>query len=149
MSWAARQRQALGAVVITVSHNPPEWLGIKIKGPFGGSVDFVFTARVERRLRVGSVVPPARGPISRFDAWTPHLEGLSQLVDCQILAQHLKDMDVRVLVDSMHGGWRQGDCAGCWGPLWRKSVMTGIRCLAAMYRQPGGPDPSDQGRQDS
>ena len=103
MSWSVRQRRALGALVVTASHNPPEWLGIKIKGPFGGSVDSAFTRRVERRLRAGSVVPPGHGPVSRFDAWTPYLEGLSQLVDCRMLAQRLKDMDLRVLVDSMHG----------------------------------------------
>ncbi|MXZ82779.1 MAG: phosphoglucomutase/phosphomannomutase family protein [Synechococcus sp. SB0666_bin_14] len=103
MSWCVRHRQALGALVVTASHNPPEWLGIKIKGPFGGSVDSAFTKRVERRLRAGSVVSPGRDPISRFDAWTPYLAGLSQLVDCRLLAQRLKDMDLRVLVDSMHG----------------------------------------------
>ena len=103
MSWSVRQRQALGALVVTASHNPPEWLGIKIKGPFGGSVDSAFTRRVERRLRAGSVVPPGRGPISRFDAWTPYLAGLSQLVDCQMLVQRLEHMGLRVLVDSMHG----------------------------------------------
>ena len=34
-SWAVVQRQALGALVITASHNPPEWLGLKIKGQIG------------------------------------------------------------------------------------------------------------------
>lgn len=103
MSWSVRQRRALGALVVTASHNPPEWLGLKIKGPFGGSVDSAFTRRVERRLQAGSVVPPGRGPISRFDAWTPYLAGLSQLVDCRMLAQRLKHMGLQVLVDSMHG----------------------------------------------
>ena len=32
-SWAVVERKALGALVITASHNPPEWLGLKIKGP--------------------------------------------------------------------------------------------------------------------
>ena len=103
MSWSVRQRRALGALVITASHNPPEWLGLKIKGPFGGSVESAFTARVERRLRTGSVVPPGRGPISRFDAWTPYLAALSQLVDCRMLGQRLQRLGLRVLVDPMHG----------------------------------------------
>ena len=29
-SWAVVQRKALGALVITASHNPPEWLGLKL-----------------------------------------------------------------------------------------------------------------------
>ena len=127
MSWLVRQRQALGALVITASHNPPEWLGLKIKGSFGGSVDSAFTRRVERRLQAGSVVPPGRGPISRFDAWTPYLAGLSQLVDCRMLAQRLKNMGLRVLVDAMHGaaagglsrllGPSVGEIRGCRDPL--------------------------------
>ena len=32
-SWAVVHKKALGALVITASHNPPEWLGLKIKGP--------------------------------------------------------------------------------------------------------------------
>ncbi len=103
MSWWVRHRQALGALVITASHNPPEWLGLKIKGPFGGSVDSGFTARVERRLRAGSVVSPGHGPIPRLDAWTPYLEALSQLVDCRMVGQRLQEMGLRVLVDAMHG----------------------------------------------
>ena len=40
---------ALGALVITASHNPPEWLGLKIKGPLGGSVEGDFTEAVEQK----------------------------------------------------------------------------------------------------
>ena len=103
LSWAVRQRRALGALVLTASHNPPEWLGIKVKGPFGGSVESAFTARVERRLRAGSVVPPGGGPIGRFDAWTPYLAALSRLVDCRLLRQRLQHLGWQVLVDPMHG----------------------------------------------
>ena len=35
-SWGIIEENALGALVITASHNPCEWLGLKIKGPFGG-----------------------------------------------------------------------------------------------------------------
>ena len=37
-SWAARELDALGALVITASHNPGTYLGLKVKGYFGGSV---------------------------------------------------------------------------------------------------------------
>ena len=57
-SWAVVERQVLGALVITASHNPPEWLGLKIKGPFGGSVEGDFTAAVERRLAAGGITTP-------------------------------------------------------------------------------------------
>ena len=37
-SWAAKQKNALGAIVLTASHNPAAYLGLKVKGYFGGSV---------------------------------------------------------------------------------------------------------------
>ena len=67
-SWAVVERRALGALVVTASHNPPEWLGLKIKGPFGGSVEGDFTARVEKRLRAGGITVPIAGATERFDA---------------------------------------------------------------------------------
>ncbi len=46
-SWAANQLGLHGALVITASHNPPEYSGIKIKGAFGGSVTADVTHQVE------------------------------------------------------------------------------------------------------
>ena len=37
-SWAAKDQNALGAIVLTASHNPAKYLGLKVKGYFGGSV---------------------------------------------------------------------------------------------------------------
>ena len=49
-SWAANQLGLHGALVITASHNPPEYSGIKIKGAFGGSVTADVTRQVEAIL---------------------------------------------------------------------------------------------------
>ena len=102
-SFAAVQRGALGALVITASHNPPEWLGLKIKGPFGGSVADGFTARVERRLTIAAVQPPQPGETPGFDPWPDYLADLRAKVDCQALARGLRAMPLKVIVDSMHG----------------------------------------------
>ena len=67
-SWAVVERGALGALVITASHNPPEWLGLKIKGPFGGSVEGDFTARVERRLAVQAAKYSGRSKLDLLQA---------------------------------------------------------------------------------
>ena len=105
-SWAVVQRQALGALVITASHNPPEWLGLKIKGPFGGSVEGDFTARVERRLEAGGIsvpMPPPAAGEPRFDALGRYVEGLRAKVDTAALARGLQHMGLTVIVDPMHG----------------------------------------------
>ncbi len=56
ISWAAKHYDALG-IVITASHNPPEYNGFKIKAPFGGSASPEQVAGVEKQL------PKIKGPI--------------------------------------------------------------------------------------
>lgn len=48
VSWAAREYDAVG-IVITASHNPPEYNGFKIKAPFGGPATPDQIAEVEKR----------------------------------------------------------------------------------------------------
>ncbi|MEB3184211.1 MAG: phosphoglucomutase/phosphomannomutase family protein, partial [Cyanobacteriota bacterium] len=102
-SWAVVERGALGALVITASHNPPEWLGLKIKGPFGGSVEGDFTARVERRLAGGGITVPIAAEPARFDALGAYVAGLKAKVDTAALAAGLQRLGLRVIVDPMHG----------------------------------------------
>ncbi|MEB3185065.1 MAG: phosphoglucomutase/phosphomannomutase family protein [Cyanobacteriota bacterium] len=102
-SWAVVQRGALGALVITASHNPPEWLGLKIKGPFGGSVEGDFTKRVETRLEAGGITVPIPGATQRFDAMGAYVAGLKAKVDTTALAAGLERLGLRVIVDPMHG----------------------------------------------
>ena len=111
-SWAVVERQALGALVITASHNPPEWLGLKIKGPFGGSVEGDFTAAVEQRLAAEGVTPPIKGDTERFDARLEHLNGLRSKLDLDGLRRGLEAMGLQVIVDPMHGS-----AAGCMAEL--------------------------------
>ncbi|MDZ7720340.1 MAG: phosphoglucomutase/phosphomannomutase family protein [Balneolaceae bacterium] len=49
VSWAAKHFNTIG-IVITASHNPPEYNGFKIKAPFGGSANPDQIAGVEQRL---------------------------------------------------------------------------------------------------
>lgn len=118
-SWAVVQHKALGALVITASHNPPEWLGLKIKGPFGGSVEGDFTAAVEQRLAAGGITVPVEGYTPRFDGRKEHLEGLKSKLDLEALKQGLKAMDLNVIIDPMHGS-----AAGCMTEL----LKTGNQC---------------------
>ncbi len=111
-SWAVVQHQALGALVVTASHNPPEWLGLKIKGPLGGSVEGDFTEAVEKRLFSGGINVPVQAKTARFDGRKDHIEALRKKFDIPSLVKGLKAMGLKVIVDPMHGS-----AAGCMGEL--------------------------------
>ncbi len=117
-SWAVLEREALGALVITASHNPPIWLGLKIKGSFGGSVEGDFTKAVEKRISASGITPPIDGFSKRFDARGEHLNGLRKKFDIPSIVNGLKRMRMKVIVDPMHGS-----AAGCIGELLGESSI--------------------------
>jgi phosphomannomutase len=101
LSWAAKQRGAHGALVITASHNPPHYSGLKVKGGFGGSVPAEVSDCIEQDLVQGSFLEPRGdgGGISEFDPWPNYCHQLSQKVDLHKLRQS----PAKVWVDVMHG----------------------------------------------
>ena len=107
-SWGIVEENALGALVITASHNPCEWLGLKIKGPFGGSVDSSFTDSVQKRLDAGGISIPIEGVTERIDFRKQHLLGISQKFDMHLIADGMRKLGVKIFVDPMHGS-----AAGC------------------------------------
>ncbi|MFO0104731.1 MAG: phosphoglucomutase/phosphomannomutase family protein, partial [Cyanobium sp.] len=120
-SWAVVERGALGALVITASHNPPEWLGLKIKGPFGGSVEGDFTARVETRLAAGGIsvpIPPPAAGEPRFDALGAYVDGLRAKVNTAALAEGLQRLGRPVSGDTL-----RGSAAGVVPALWGEAAV--------------------------
>ena len=111
-SWGIVEENALGALVITASHNPCEWLGLKIKGPFGGSVDSSFTDSVQKRLDAGGISIPIEGVTERVDFRKQHLLGISQKFDMHLISDGLRKLGVKIFVDPMHGS-----AAGCMSEL--------------------------------
>ncbi len=104
-SYAVVQLGAAGAVVITASHNPPEYSGVKFKTSFGGSASIAFTRGVEEEIRRLSAEPRApsaensKFAIGSFDARTPWLDRLENLVDIAQIGRS----GIRVALDVMYG----------------------------------------------
>ena len=92
-------------IMITASHNPPQFNGIKIKESFGGSADPVVTEAVERLIGAHPVRSMAlddaerAGRVQRADVLPGYLRGITSYVDLKAI----KRTPLRVLVDSMHG----------------------------------------------
>lgn len=107
LSWAAKQQNALGAIVITASHNPAAYSGLKIKGYFGGSVPPEVTKTVEASL--SQELPAAEpGSLRQFNPWTSYCEELRSKVNLSQIQGAIAAGDLVVFADVMHGAAATG-----------------------------------------
>jgi phosphomannomutase len=109
-SWAAKQMRALGAIVITASHNPGNYSGLKVKSAFGGSVPPEVTQEIEALLAANQPLTPAAqaGKFETFNPWTSYCAGLQQLVDVKPIQDAVKSGKLSIVVDVMHGAASTG-----------------------------------------
>jgi phosphomannomutase len=71
ISWMTKATKAPGGVMITASHNPFEWNGVKFKESYGGSASPLLTSQVEKRIEKNE--SEGRQPLK-----IPFEEGVSQ-----------------------------------------------------------------------
>src|SRR5579871_1381037 len=107
LSLLVRQRGAAGGIMITASHNPYKWNGVKFKASYGSSALPSIVAQVEKELavvRANGVPPlPARPDrIHTLDMLSPYLETIEKLVDWE----RIRAAKFRFVVDPMHGAAR-------------------------------------------
>jgi alpha-D-glucose phosphate-specific phosphoglucomutase len=113
ISYAIPQLGAVGGVMITASHNPPRYNGIKLKAAYGGSSSPADTKRVEQRLAANLAAGREplhldyeaaleRGLIARFDPFPAYGEHLRTLIDFAAIGR----AGLRVVVDAMYGTGR-------------------------------------------
>ncbi|MCC5629148.1 phosphoglucomutase/phosphomannomutase family protein [Nostoc sphaeroides] len=102
-SWAAKQLNALGALVITASHNPGKYLGLKVKGCFGGSVPPEVTKEIEAQLSVGVAASGTPGKQEKFDPWPSYTEALEGKVDIAKIREAIASGKLTLFADVMHG----------------------------------------------
>jgi phosphomannomutase len=107
-SWAAKDEGALGAVVITASHNPAAYNGLKIKSAFGGSVPPEVTQQVEAQLTAIFPAPAQPGTVTRFDPWPSYCQELQSKVDLAAIQGAIATGKLTVFADVMHGAAATG-----------------------------------------
>ncbi|MGK7941578.1 MAG: phosphoglucomutase/phosphomannomutase family protein [Crocosphaera sp.] len=107
-SWAAKAENALGAIVLTASHNPAKYLGLKVKGAFGGSVSPEITQQIEALMANPPQFKDSPGNLTYFDPWESYCQGLRQKVDINTIQKAITSGRLRVFADVMHGAAATG-----------------------------------------
>lgn len=137
---AVVDRHAAAGLMITASHNPPDYLGLKIKGPWGGSATPDWIAAIEAEL------PRRPAP----DGLTPFRDAPATVERADFVAEHAARMRrfvtpthgaMTIVHDAMHGsgaGLAATMLADC------GSTVIGVR----EERNPGfgghGPEPVEE-----
>ena len=99
LSYAVRERKAAGGIMITSSHNPAEWNGVKYKASYGGSGSPKIISAIEAYL--GKPVRFADSPatLEEVDFNTPYIEAIRRFVDLDAI----RDSGYKFLIDCMYG----------------------------------------------
>lgn len=107
VSLLVRQHQAAGGIMITASHNPFRWNGIKFKASYGSSASPAIISRVEKELsevlKINLPSLPARPDlIHSLDVRTPYLATLEKLIDWD----RIRAANFHFMSDPMYGSAR-------------------------------------------
>ncbi len=107
VSFAVVARETSGGIMITASHNPYNWNGVKFKAAYGGSASPAIMKKVESHLarvvRAGARARRAKdAPIEKVDLFTSYLENLKSIVHLD----RVRAAGLRFVADPLYGGAR-------------------------------------------
>lgn len=104
VSWMVKEEKAAVGIMITASHNPPNWNGIKFKESYGGAASQAFLEPIEKIIdhNQGAGKKPNVGSLDSVKRFKPHgeyLQSMGQLIDLK----KIRAAGFRVLFDAMYG----------------------------------------------
>jgi alpha-D-glucose phosphate-specific phosphoglucomutase len=102
VSYAVKQHGAAGGVMITSSHNPWNWNGVKFKGNFGGSATPAIMKRIEEELAANTAPKAAKASIEEVDLKKEYVAAVCQFADMDLVAK----TKFKFAVDAMYGSGR-------------------------------------------
>jgi len=99
LSFGVRGRSAAGGIMITSSHNPAQWNGVKYKAWYGGSGKPSIIADIESRLGQQVARPTQPAPIHEVDFLPDYLKAIENFADLDLIAKS----GMKFAIDSMYG----------------------------------------------
>jgi phosphomannomutase len=102
LSYGVRERGAAGGIMITSSHNPAQWNGVKYKAWYGGSGKPSIIAAIETCLGKPVARAPQPAPITEIDFLPPYLQAIEVFADLDLISHS----GMKFAIDSMYGAGR-------------------------------------------
>ncbi len=99
LSYGVRQHGAAGGVMITSSHNPAQWNGVKYKASYGGSGSPGIMKQIESYLGHAPLEAREKGSITEVDFLPDYIAAVEAFADLSKIAASGQ----RFLIDSMYG----------------------------------------------
>jgi len=127
LSWAIKERELDGGIMITASHNPPQFNGFKFKAAYAGSADEGVTSKIESHLYRNQpkvvALDEAKGLVEMADLVPTYLDGLRAFVDFGRIAE----AGFLVVADAMYGAQQRLMATLLEGTKCRVEVIRGVR----------------------
>jgi phosphomannomutase len=105
VSYNVKKLGAAGGVMVTSSHNPWNWNGVKFKAKFGGSATPMVMKSIEEELAAGSMPKVSAAGVERIeevDLKEAYVEAVCQFADFGMI----RKADFKFAIDSMYGSGR-------------------------------------------
>ncbi len=102
VSLAVKNTESAGGVVITSSHNPWNWNGVKFKAKFGGSATPAIMKIIEEETAAGSMPNGKQASIEQVDLKPAYLRAICRFADLDLI----REARFKFAVDSMYGSGR-------------------------------------------
>jgi phosphomannomutase len=117
VSYAVKHQEAAGGVMVTSSHNPWNWNGVKFKGKFGGSATPAIMKKIEEELAAGAMPKAPRAALTEVDLKKDYVAAVCAFADMNLIAR----TKFKFAVDAMHGSGR--------GVLPEIFAQRGVQCV--------------------
>jgi phosphomannomutase len=102
VSFAVKQHAAAGGVMVTSSHNPFNWNGVKFKGKFGGSATPAIMKKIEEELAAGAMPRGNNAALEEVDLKKDYIAAVCAFADMDLIAK----TKFKFAVDAMYGSGR-------------------------------------------
>ncbi|MBL7685866.1 MAG: phosphoglucomutase/phosphomannomutase family protein [Deltaproteobacteria bacterium] len=110
ISWMTKEKKALAGIMITASHNPYQWNGVKFKEPYGGSASPEYCQAIEKQIVANDQAQKkvafisfeealAQNWIEFFDPHQEYVQQLRRMVDVDLI----RKAKLKIACDPIYG----------------------------------------------